>query len=168
METKLVIKSKFDVFMATAIILATILCIGLLIWMIYEWIIDDGHIGLFQRIIITFFPALVLPLVVKIELPKIKRIEVHHKSIKIINPFIGRTRSIDFDRFDGYQTIIHITRSGLVKEIFLISENKVVHEISENYIKNYDEIKRVIARKLKYLGPIEFRYFKYIKERLLK
>jgi hypothetical protein len=154
--------------MTIPVIGITILLIGLLFWMAYVWAINMEEIGIFQRLLITFFPLLVLPLIIKIEIPKIKKVEVDNNCVMITNPFIGRTRKINFDNFDGYQTIVHITKKGLTKELFLISENKVVHEISENYIKNYDEIKRVLTRKLRNLGPIEFKYFKYIKERLLK
>ena len=154
--------------MTLSVIGVTILLVGLLSWMAYVWITDMEEIGLFQRVLISFFPLLVIPLIFQIELPKIKKLTFDNQGMTIKNPISGRARSLSWNDFDGYQTVIHITRDGLLKELMLVSDNKVIHEISENYIKNYSEVKRAVTRNLKNLGPIDFNYFKYIKQRLLR
>ncbi len=147
---------------------ASLLLVGLLLWITYVWVTDMEEIGMFQRIMITFFPLLVTPLMFKIELPKIKRLIITSQGLTIKNTLFGRTTKFDWKDIDGYQTVLHFTRGGSLKELMLIADNKVIHEVSENYIKNYKEVQRVLTRNLKNLGPINYNYFRFIKERLFR
>lgn len=167
MKTKIV-KSEYKLKMVFAVLGITILLVGLLIWITYVWLTDMEEIGRFQRIMITFFPLLVTPLIFKIELPKIKRLTISSEGLTIKDSVFGRTSKFDWKDIDGYQTILHFTRGGPLKELMIIADNKVIHEVSENYIKNYTKVKRGLTRNLKNLGPVDYNYFKFIRERLLR
>lgn len=162
------VKSEFELSMTLGVIGITIVLLALLSWVTFVWLTNMEEIGLFQRIMITFFPLLVTPLIFRIELPKIKKLTINNQGLTIKNPMTGLTKNLRWNDIDGYQTIVHITRGGLLKELMIVSDNKVIHEVSENYIKNYPEVKRALTKHLKNLGPVDFNYFKYIKERLLK
>ena len=119
---------------------------------------------MFQRVMITFFPLLVLRLGFKIEVPKIKKIEISENGLLISDPIFGQTTSLVWKDLNEYQTVVHFTRDGLLRELMLISENKVIHEVSENY----SQVKRAITKNLYNLGSIDFSYFEYIKKRLFR
>jgi len=163
---KEIIKSKFNLTMTISVIGITILLVGLLSWIIYVWLTDMKEIGIFQRIMVTFFPLLVTLLIFKIELPKIKILTICSHILTIKDPIFGGSKKLSWKDFDGYQTVVHYTQGGPLKELMLIANNKIVHEVSENYISNYDEVKKAITKNLKNLGSINFNYIKYLKQRL--
>lgn len=158
--------SKFDTFGVIATTAATLICVGLLTFVTYVWIYDLKDIGMFQRLMITFFPVLVIPLLVRVEMPKIKRIEIDETGITLINPFVGVKTKLPWDNLDGYKTVTHVTRGGLVKELIIVSNGMDVFDISSYYYKNYNEIKRYVMRNLSSIPQKKFGYWKYLKERI--
>lgn len=162
------IKSNFETFGVAATLMSTIICIVLIIWMIYVWIVDVEEIGLFQRLMITFFPSLVTPLLLRVEIPKIKRLEIGENGLTITNPFTGHRTFLVWDRFDGYQTMNHVTRSGLVNELFLVLNGNVVHEVSSHYYKNYKDIRNALASHLRPLGQVDLKYFYYLRQKFVR
>lgn len=158
--------SKFDTFGVIATTAATLICVGLLTFVTYVWIYDLKDIGMFQRLMITFFPVLVIPLLVRVEMPKIKRIEIDETGITLINPFVGVKTKLTWDNLDGYKTVTHVTRGGLVKELIIVSNGTDVFDISSYYYKNYNEIKRYVMRNLRSIPQKKFGYWKYLKERI--
>jgi len=160
------IKTEFKLPWTIGVLGITIFLLCLLTYMLYVWIIDMPEIGVFQRILVTSFPLFVTPFIIRIEIPKIKQLAVEDQFLIIKNPILGQTRRFQWSEFDGYQSIVYITRYGPLRELMLISDNKIVHEISENYIKNYPQIKRAITKKLDNLGPVDFNYFRYLKDRV--
>lgn len=163
-----IVKSEFNLVMVIAMMVASILLVGFLLWITYMWFVDKEEIEIFQRIMITFFPLLLTPLLFKIEIPKIKKLKVDAEGLTIVNPIFSKSDKLDWKDIDGYQSVFHFTKGGTQEELMIIADNKVIYKVSENYIKNYTEVKRALTRNLKNLGAIEYKYFKYIKRRLLR
>jgi hypothetical protein len=160
--------SKFDTFGTIGTTAATLICIGLLTFMTYVWVYDLEDIGMFQRIMITFFPLLVMPLLLRVEMPKIKKIEIDEDGLTLINPFIGTKRKLLWDNLDGYKTMTHVTRGGLVNELIIISNGTEIFDISSHYYKNYNEIRKLVTRNLSNVGQKDFKYWDYFKKRVFK
>ena len=154
--------------MVITIIGATILLVGILVFITYVWFTDMREIKLFQRSMLTIISILITPLLIIIELPKIKVLILKPEGLVIKNLVFGKTKSYSWNEFDGYQTTSLNTFGGSVTEIMLIANNKVVFEVSSNYIKNYDEMARIIEHNLKSLGPIEYNALRYLKQRLFR
>jgi len=160
--------SKFDTFGTIGTTTATLVCTGLLTFMIYVWAYDLEGIGLFQRLMITFFPLLVMPLLWRVEMPKIKRIEIDEDGLTLTNPFIGTRTKLLWDNLDGYKTMTHVTRGGLVNELIIVSNGAEIFDISSYYYKNFKEIRRLVTRNLSNVGQKDFKYWDYFKRRVFK
>ncbi|MFN7600629.1 MAG: hypothetical protein ACK5R0_04440 [Bacteroidota bacterium] len=117
---------------------------------------------------ITFFPLLVMPLLLRVEMPKIKKIEIDEDGLTLINPFIGTKRKLLWDNLDGYKTMTHVTRGGLVNELIIISNGTEIFDISSHYYKNYNEIRKLVTRNLSNVGQKDFKYWDYFKKRVFK
>ena len=152
--------------MTTMMLFASLTFIGLSIWLIYIWTYNPEGVGLFQKSVITLITLVIAPILLVIELPKIKIIELDTHGLNIVTPIFRKTVKFGWEQLDGYETGIYLTKGGLIKEIYLVADGKVVHEISESYLKNFDEIHRIISRKLKKLGSNEFSPFKYLRRKL--
>jgi hypothetical protein len=161
-----VTKTKTDYFGVVVLVIGSICSIGLLLWMIYEWITLQKNIALLQRILVTIISALVTPLLWAIELPKLKSVTIDNERITFKSLLTGATKEILLADFDGFKTMGQWTRSGPVYEIILFVNGKRFHDISSNYIKNYEEIKIELGKRLNNLGAEKFEYFRYLKERL--
>jgi hypothetical protein len=136
--------------------------------MTYVWSYDLEDIGLFQRLMITFFPLLVMPLLLRVEMPKIKKIEIDEIGLTLINPFIGTRTVLHWDNLDGYKTMTHVTRGGLVNELIIISNGTEIFDISSHYYKNFNDIRRLVTRNLANVGQKDFKYWDYFKRRVFK
>lgn len=108
--------------------------------MTYEWIATQKNIELPQRIFFTALSGILTPLIWKIELPKVKSVEIAADRITIQNLFTRTKKEIPFDMVDGLKTTSSWTKGGRVYEIIIIVNRKPFHRISTNYIKNYDAI----------------------------
>lgn len=160
--------SNFNAFETIGIITATLFCLGLILFMTYVWVYDLRDIGLFQRLMISFFPLLVVPLLLKVEVPKIKRIELDSESLTLINPLFGTKTKFFWTDLDGYKTMTHITRGGLVSELIIVKDGVEVFDISSFYYKNYKQISGFVKRSLRNVGQEDFKYWGYLKRRVLK
>jgi len=70
---------------------------------------------------------------------------------------LGSKRRILYSECKGFTTSDLPTESGQTYEYLYVMQNgKKVVKVSEFYHKNYDELKREIAKKLKYLGDKPF------------
>ena len=84
--------------------------------------------------------------------------------IKIENEAITKQNLLNglyqakFDEFDGYTTAIESTRIGLFEELSIEKSGKKVIIISEKYHLNYQELKKIIDQKIKYLGGASKNY----------
>lgn len=162
------LKSEFDAFGTSLTIAATLLGIGLLPFLAYDWIYDHWDIGLFQRLWTTFFISLAIPLLLRVEMPKIKRIEIDRDGLMLTNPFFGTRTTISWDNLDGYKTTTHRTRGGLVRELILVSNGKEIFDISSHYYKNYDDIKRLVSTNLRNIQEEDIKWLDYVKSRVFK
>ena len=160
--------SEFKILRTLCVIGITILLLLILTFIAYVWIVDMKEFDLFQRILMGFFPLFALPFIIRIELPKIKRLIIDEDGITFKNPLTGHSKKMNWNEIDGYQNIVHLTREGLLKELILVSNDKVIFELSENYIQNFQAVRKALTRNLKNLGPVDFDYFQFLKDRLFK
>jgi hypothetical protein len=93
---------------------------------------------------------------------KIIKISIDSNSISKINLF--GLKKYNFRDFDGFQTSFISSKNGTYEYLYLVRNNKKVIKISEQYHKNYFEIKSIITEKSKFLGEIKFSYWDELKE----
>lgn len=160
-------KSKTDFYGVLLLVIATACLTGLFIWMIYIWISSQKSIGLIQRILLTTISTIVTPLLWKVEIPKLKSITIDDKKITLRNLLTRTTKEISINDFDGFKTTSQWARGGPVYEIILFIDGKQFHDISSNYVKNYDAIRIELGKRLTNMGTEKFKYLKYLKERLM-
>lgn len=144
-------KTKIDHVGVLILIIGTICSTGLLIWMMYEWIVPQKNIELLQRIFFTALSGILTPLIWKIEIPKVKSVLIDADRIIIQNLFTRRKKEIPFDMVDGLKTTSSWTKGGRIYEIFIIVNGKPFHKISTNYIKNYDTITAELKKRFNIL-----------------
>lgn len=159
-------KTKTDYYGVLLLLIGTMFSTGLLIYMTYEWITGQETIGLIQRIFFTSISVLMTALLWTIEIPKLKSVEIDDKRIKFKNLLTGATKEILVTDCDGFKTSSQSARGGPVYEIIIFIKGKRFHDISSNYIKNYDEVRIGLGKRLDNLGKEKFKYFKYLKDRL--
>lgn len=140
-------KTKIDHFAVLILIIGTVCSTGLLIAMTYEWIATQKNIELPQRIFFTALSGILTPLIWKIEIPKVKSVEIGPDRIIIQNLFTRKKKQVPFDLVDGLKTTSNWTRGGRVYEIIIIVDGKPFHKISTNYIKNYDKIRAELTNR---------------------
>lgn len=163
------LKSKFDLFGTSLIIAATFLGIGLLAtFMVYGWFYNHWDMQFSERVASTFLLLLVLHSLLRVEMPKIKRIEIGRGGLTLINPFIGTQTNISWDNLDGYKSTTHQTRGGLVRELILVSNGKEIFYISSLYHKNYEEIGMLVSRNLRKIAENDSKWWDYVKRRVFK
>lgn len=155
-------KSKFT-FSAylIPIIVIVFLTFGITI-IINKWPINFNEIKLVGYLIILSF---IFPMILFIfgELrQKFIRIVIDRNTISKQN-FLGNTK-YDFSDFDGFQTSLITTKNGVFEYLYLVKENKKIIKISEQYHKNYFDLKSMIAGKTTFLGEIKFKYWDEIAE----
>ena len=97
--------------------------------------------------------------------------ETRHKIIKIIidrNTISKRNFltiiQYNFGDFDGFQTSIINSKNGSYEYLYLVKDNKKLIKISEQYHKNYFEMKDLINQHSKFLGDTKFKYWHEVKE----
>jgi hypothetical protein len=161
-----VTKTKIDFIGVLIILIVTVLLVSLLSWMSYEWFISEEKLGLAQRVLLTVITVTLTPLVFAVELPKLKTVEIDEEKIVLRNLVTGQRKEILIGDFDGFKTTTQFARGGPVYELILIINGRPFHDISSNYIKNYNEVRTELDKQLENLGTEKFEYFKYIRERL--
>mgnify|MGYP003575863695 CR=1 FL=1 len=77
-------------------------------------------------------------------------VEIHEDYITVKNLFFTVEKS-DFSYFKGYKTRIHTTRVGNFEELVIFNDAKKII-ISELFLKNYCDLKKLIGGKLSYHG----------------
>lgn len=102
--------------------------------------------------IITFFGEI-----------KTKLIAVEFKKDEIIvKRFLGlQTKSYKFSEIEGWKYSHLTSKGGTYEYVYLYQDGHKIIKISQFYHRNYDEVKRYIEKKIKYLG---YEYFSYIDE----
>jgi hypothetical protein len=78
-------------------------------------------------------------------------VDLEHNKVKCTN-ILGRTSELSFDQLTGYKTSINTSRIGNFEELKVISGDQTVFILSEWYHENYQDMKKDINHKLKYLG----------------
>ncbi|ESU22943.1 hypothetical protein FLJC2902T_32350 [Flavobacterium limnosediminis JC2902] len=150
-------KSKFTLKGFIFPILGICLITGLLVI-----IINNLPIKLQQlRWIDYLISALILIIIIWLVFFEINRkmivIKIENEAITKRNLLNGIYR-VKFDECDGYTTAIESTRIGLFEELSIEKGGKKVIIISEKYHLNYQELKKIIDKKLKYLGGAAINY----------
>ena len=159
-------KTRTDIYGVLILVIATVCSTALLIWMIYEWTSPQGNIGQLQRILFSTISGLVTPFLWTAEIPKLKSVTIDDKNITLKNLLTRTTKEISLSDLDGFKTTNQWAKGGPVYEIILFAKGRRLHDISSNYIKNYDEIRSALGKRLVSMGTEKFNYFKYLKERL--
>lgn len=160
-------KTKPDTFGIAIVLFGTLLMIGIFIAATYEWATEDLGIEPIQKIVLTVIAYVIGPIYILIELPKLKSVTVDNDEIEIKHLLTQRTKNYPIDNFDGFKTSTQSTaRGGLVYEIILFRQGRPIQVICSSYIKNYNEIRNELGKRLTNLGTDKFEFFRYIKERL--
>jgi len=155
-------KSKFDFLSVFLLLFATLCGTGLLTWTTYDWFSSDKSLGLFQRILFTTISAIVTPLFIGLEFPKLESLEIDDKKIILKNLLTGTRKVILIEEIDGFKTTSKWSKGGLFYEVVIIVKGKPFHKISSNYIKNYDKIRTELTKRLTLLfidAPEDMRHF---------
>ncbi len=156
-------KSKFDIFTVIAIYSVAILGPILLV---YFYLISYETTDKFLIYFGLPLMGLALILLWIFELPKICFIQLTQTTIQILNPINKRTKSLDYNHIDGFKKQFQPSRFGINKSILIYQDDKVIHEISSLYIKNFDEIEGFLKTKINYLGTKKFRWFDHLIEEI--
>ena len=160
-------KTKIDISGVLILGIGTVCSTGLLAWMIYEWIVPTGDLGLTQRIFFTTLSGLITPLIWTIEIPKLKSVEIHRDRIVTQSLLTGINRKIWFTTIDGLKTTSNWIKGGRTYEIVIIVDGRPFHKISSNYIKNYDIIRAELKKRLTILDANDFESMRsVIKEKI--
>jgi hypothetical protein len=143
-------KSKFKMvsfFIPLILLIFTGLLISSLLYIKSDFTsIYGGLFVIFMGFIVSFLSFLEIK-------NKIIAIEFSDNQLKISKYFgIGKTKFIDDKIIDGYKNSIIHTRNGSYENIYLLMNNKNVLKFSNQYYKNYNELKAEIQKKYKYLG----------------
>ena len=90
---------------------------------------------------------------------KVISVQVDKKTITVKKYLgLGATKEMQLSEFDGY-IIAHLPHEYDTKEyLYLVKGNKKIIKISEFYHRNYSEIKKILARKIKFMGTRPFSY----------
>jgi hypothetical protein len=138
------------------ILFGTVCGTGLLIGTIYDWLTLKLNFGLFQRALFTVISAIMTPLIIWFEFPKLKSIEINNKTIILTSLITRVKKEIAIEQIDGFKTTSKWARGGHVYEIILMINGGQFHRISSNYIKNYDKIRAELKKRLRLLSADEF------------
>ena len=77
---------------------------------------------------------------------------------------LGKKRKWYFLELDGYETVLLPSRYRTYEYLFILRSGKRVVRLSAYYHRNYEELKTLIARKLKHLGSDGFRISKELND----
>lgn len=66
--------------------------------------------------------------------------------------------------FDGYKTCLLPSKTGYYEYLYLIKDGRKRVKLSQFYHSNYSELKRFVAKELKFLGKENFSYCRELKE----
>ncbi|UII19888.1 hypothetical protein [Fulvivirga ligni] len=125
------------------------------------------ELNLSFELILYAVVLLIIPIFIKVELPKMNSLMIDKQGLNIRN-IMGRKKHISWDDFNGFKTTAFTANGGSVEEIILYSQGEAILEISSNYVVNYNDIKKILNLQLKYLGYEKFNFFKYVKDRLFR
>ncbi len=89
-------------------------------------------------------------------------VDTELKTIKFKNRFTQISSSFLFDSFDGYFIYNEPSKTGQIKNLFLIKNKKIIKKISSFIYSNHSEIEKSLFP-IKPLGVIEFSYWKSFK-----
>ncbi|EAZ79641.2 intimin [Algoriphagus machipongonensis] len=134
--------------------------------MAFEWVNNSDDLGFIQKVVLTGISFFITPLILKIELPKLKRVEIDETKITLTSLLTGRKKQFLTRELDGFKMSLQYAKGGPTYEIILIKNGRPIHGISSNYTKNFGEIKNKLKTQLKNLGIEEFKYFDFLIKRL--
>ena len=66
--------------------------------------------------------------------------------------YLGQTEEFDFRDFEGYETSTISFNSGTFEYLYLVQNDKKRIKVSEQYHRNYNELKTAIKERTKFLG----------------
>ena len=150
------IKSKADFLSIFLLLIATLSAIGLLIWSTIDWLTLNKTFGLIPRILLTAVSVLGTGIFIWFEFPKLKSIEINDKAIILRNILTRNRQDISINEIDGFMTTSKWAKGGPVYEIILVLDGQPFQKLSSNYIKNYDQIREGIKRRLTPLKVDDF------------
>ena len=78
--------------------------------------------------------------------------------------YLGQKAEYNFKNFEGYETSTIRTRTGMFEFLFLIENGKREVIISEQYHRNYKELKIAVNERTKFLGDANSGFWKEIKD----
>ncbi len=149
-------KSKTDFVSVFLLLIATLSAIGLFIWSTLDWMTLNKTFGLIPRILLTTLSAIGTTVFIWFEFPKLKSIEIGDKVIIIRNLLTTNKKEIPINKIDGFMTTSKWAKGGPVYEIILVSSGRPFQKLSSNYIKNYDQIRAGVKKRLTSLKLDEF------------
>lgn len=159
---KKMLTSKFNIGMTLSMILIVFFGPFFLLMTIFIYPQQDPF---FNFLGLPFVTIMVL-VALRIELPKIRKIEIDSEFLRLTSLVLKRKRSFLLDNLTGYKTQIQPGKGGYNESILIYEKNKCVYEISDLYFRNFEQIKKHIKHTLPNLGIKKFKYFEYLKERL--
>ena len=78
--------------------------------------------------------------------------------------FLGQKEEHEFSAFEGHETSTIPSKNGTYEHLYLIQNGKRKIKISEQYHRNYHDLKSAISEKSKFLGKVNFSFWKEMKE----
>ena len=90
-------------------------------------------------------------------------IEIKNNHISKRN-YLGQFNEFNFKDFEGYETSIISSKNGKFEYLYLIKDGQKKIKISEQYHRNYVELKTAIGERTPFLRDINFSIWQEFKE----
>lgn len=144
-----VTKSKPDFLGVLLVLIGTVASIGIFIWSMLDWMTGNPAISTLLRAVFMIISGPASIAFIWLEFPKLKSIEVNDQTIIVTNLITRATKQISIEETDGFTTTSKMAKGGPVYEITIICRGRIFQKISSNYIKNYDQIRAELGKRLK-------------------
>ena len=96
---------------------------------------------------------------------KVLRLNIDENEVLSSNYFgLGNTKKFSFDQLEGYKVSLVPAYIGTYECLYLMAKNKKVVKISAYYYRNYNDLKKIVEKNLKYLGSEHFEHLREFKE----
>ncbi len=150
----------------TYLIVVLIFIEAILIWVLINLFFNSPDISYIISIPVIIFLVFILTWLVYGEL-RTKAIKIEISEYEIIKSGylgLGPKKKFMLSDFDGYQIAILSTEYTSYEYLYLMINKKKVIKISEFYHVNYDEIKKLLLKKISKSGEKQFSLIRKLKE----
>jgi hypothetical protein len=139
------IRSKIDWSAIVLLVLGLVAGAAIIFLAVSDWMKVEPEFSLLARVFSLVSGLVVLSFIMAFVLPKAEAVEIGERELVFQHILTRRKSLLATNDIDGFKAK---GNSRLIYEIHIIVDGIIAHQLSSNFIKNYDEVRTELEKRL--------------------